>query len=196
MAFDWKTLVKTVAPTIASVFGTPLAGMGVTALLNVLLPTDAPRPADPESFIAQALSVANPDLLLKVKQAEEQFTLDLKRLDIDLAKFLDENAVKNTASARDLKVQWMKSDKWDYEPYLATAVCLAFGYAEWWVFQYAVAIHTMEPNQAILIGRVLGTVDAAFMILLNFRWGNSRSSEQKNDTISTLAQNANPTPTK
>jgi hypothetical protein len=187
--FDWKTLVKTVAPSIASVFGTPLAGMGVNALLNVLLPTDAPKPSDPEAFITQALSVANPDTLLKIKQAEEQFTLDLKKLNIDLDKFLDEDATKDRASARDLKVQWMKSDKWDYEPVLAALVCAAFGYAEWWVFMYAQATHTMEPNQAILIGRVLGTVDAAFMILLNFRWGTSRSGEIKNETIATLSKN-------
>lgn len=191
MDFDWKSLVRTIAPTIASVFGTPLAGMGVSALLNIMLPPDAQKPADTEAFLSQTLAAANPELLLKIKQADQQFQVDIKKLDIDLEKFLTENATKDVASARDLKVQWLKSDKWDYEPVLAALVVIAFGYAEFWVFMYAQAEHTMEPNQAILVGRILGTVDAAFMILLNFRWGNSRSSEQKNQTISDLAAKQN-----
>jgi len=187
MDFDWKTLVRTVAPGIASVFGTPLAGMGVTALLNVLLPADASKPADPDSFLAQTLSAANPDMLLKIKEAEQQFKLDIKRLDIDLEKFLSENAARDTASARTLKSDWLKSDRWDYEPILAGLVIVAFGYAEWWVFYYATLTQTMEPNQAILVGRMLGSVDAAFMLLLSFRWGTSRSSERKTEIAAAQA---------
>ncbi len=52
MDFEWKTLVRTVAPGIASVFGTPLAGLGVSALLNVLLPEGAEKPANPDAFLA------------------------------------------------------------------------------------------------------------------------------------------------
>lgn len=181
MDLDWKTLVKTIAPTIASVLGTPLAGVGVTALLNVLLPDGQPRPDNPEDFIAKALAGANPELLQRIKDAEQKFRVDMKALDIDLEKFLDTNAEHNTEGARNLKIEWMKTDKWDYEPFLAGSVLCLFAYAEWWVFQYAVAIHTMEPNQAVLIGRVLGTVDAAFMILLNFRWGTSRNAERKTE---------------
>lgn len=179
MDIDWKGLVKTVAPAIASVFGTPLAGLGVSAILNAILPPDAPRPEQPEEFLAQALATANPDMLAKIKQADQTFKSDMKRLDIDLEKFLTENATKNTEGARNLKIEWLKSDKFDYEIYLAAAVLALFGYAEYWVFWYATAVKTMEPNQAILIGRVLGTVDAAFMILLNFRWGTSRNAERK-----------------
>ena len=182
MDFDWKALVRTVAPGIASVFGTPLAGMGVTALLNVLLPADAPRPTDPEDFIAKTLAGANPDMLMKIKEAEQTFALDMQRLNIDLKKFVVENTTKDLASARDLKLQWLKSDKFDYEPILAGLVLCAFGYAEWWVFSYAThAEHTMEPNQAVLVGRMLGSVEAAFMMLLTFRWGTSRDSERRTE---------------
>lgn len=187
MDFDWKALVRTVAPTIASAFGTPLAGMGVTAILNAIIPPDQPKPADPEAYLAQTLATATPDMMLKIKDAENKFAVDMKSLDIDWEKL----GTADRASARDMKVKLIQSGKWDYEPVLALFVCAAFGYAEYWVFAYAVAIHTMEPNQAVLIGRVLGIVDASFMTLLYFRWGNSRSSEQKNDTISNLAQASN-----
>ncbi len=182
MDFDWKTLVRTVAPGIASVFGTPLAGLGVSALLNVLLPEGAEKPANPDTFLAQALQTANPEILLKIKQADQAFALDMKKLDIDLEKFVAENREKNMAGARMLKSDWLKSDKWDYEPLLALVIVFAFLGAEGWVFYYASLInHSMEPNQAVLVGRMLGIVDAAFMLLLNFRYGTSKSSERKTE---------------
>lgn len=187
MDFDWKALVRTVAPTIASAFGTPLAGMGVTAILNAIIPADQPKPTDPDAYLAQTLATATPELMLKIKEAENKFAVDMKTLGVELEKL----TTADRASARDMKVKILQYGKWDYEPLLALLVCCAFGFAEFWVFQYASAEHTMEPNQAILVGRMLGIVDAAFMTLLYFRWGNSRSSEQKNDTISNMAQAAN-----
>ena len=67
--FDWKGLIKQVAPAIASTFGGPLAGMGVSALSTALLgKTDGQ-----EKEIAQALSTATPDIILKIKQADNEF---------------------------------------------------------------------------------------------------------------------------
>lgn len=187
MDFDWKALVRTVAPTVASAFGTPLAGMGVTAILNAILPPDEARPADAEAYIAQRLAGATPELMLQIKTAEQKFALDMKTLGVELEKL----RTADRASARDMKVRLVEFGKWDYEPALAILVCCAFGYAEFWVFQYAVAIHTMEPNQAVLVGRVLGIVDAAFMTLLYFRWGNSKAGEMKNQTIADMASASN-----
>lgn len=183
MDFDWKSIVRTVAPGIASVFGTPLAGMGVTAILNAILPEDAPKPVDTEDFLTKALNGANPDMMMKLKAADQQFKLDLKRLDIDLEKFLSEQAAASTAGARELKKDWLKSEKWDYEPMLALLVVVAFGYAEYWVFYHAgvAEVKPMDAGTSVLIGRVLGTVDAAFMLLLSFRWGTSRGSERKTE---------------
>jgi len=193
MDFDWKMLVRTVAPGIASVFGTPLAGMGVTALLNVLMPPDAEKPVGTaaEDFLKTALQAASPETLLKIKEAEQQFQLDLKRLDIDLEKFLAELDVKDRANARDLKTNWLKTDKFDYEPILAVLVLAAFGYAEWWVFAYVsstTAITPMDANKAMLVGKMLGMIDAAFMALVLFRWGSSRSSERKTEIAAAQAQ--------
>lgn len=173
MELDWKAIVRTVAPAVASVFGTPLAGLGVSALVNALLPPDAAQPTDPEEFLKTALATINPEGLLKLKQADQAFLLEMKKLDIDLQKFASEQAVANTASARTLKQNWLSSTKWDYEPVLAIGVMAAFGYAEFWVFDHIVSGAKLDPNMSMLLGRVLGMVDAAFMMLLSFRWGTS-----------------------
>lgn len=99
-------------------------------------------------------------------------------------KTLTQFAADNTKGDRDLKKEWLHSDKWDYEPVLAGLVCLAFGYAEYWVFSNAIGETTkMDPGMSVLIGRVLGTVDAAFMLLLSFRWGTSKGSERKTELM-------------
>lgn len=181
MEFDWKALVRTVAPTIASVFGTPLAGLGVTALLNAILPEGEHQPEKPEEFLAQAMASANPEVMGKIRAAEQAFLLDMKRLDIDVARVLAQYAAENTKGARELKTTWLNSEKWDYEPVLALLVACSFGYAEWWVFAHTHIV--MDAGASVLIGRVLGTVDAAFMLLLSFRWGTSHSSERKTEML-------------
>lgn len=189
MNFDWKSIVRTVAPTIASVFGTPLAGMGVTAILDAILPADQAKPENTEDFLTKVLNGANPEMMMKLKEADQQFKLDLKRLEIDLEKFLVESAAKDTAGARELKTSWLKSEKWDYEPILAGLVAGSFLYAQYWVFQYAAGSGGMDANKAMLVGRILGSVDFAFGLLLAFRWGTSRGSERKTE-IAAQAQAA------
>jgi hypothetical protein len=182
MDFDWKSIVRTVAPGIASVFGTPLAGMGVTAILNAIMPPDQPLPEDKDAYLSQALQGATPDMLMKMKQADQQFALDMKRSGVDLEKFLEEIALKNTESARNMKVAWLQSDKWDYEPILALLIVCAFGYAEYWVFDYVMHSTTqMDANKAMLIGKMLGMVEAAFLALVYFRYGTSKGSERKTE---------------
>jgi hypothetical protein len=156
--------------------------MGVTAILDAILPEGEAPPAKPEEYLAKVLTGANPEVLLKLKTAEQQFTLDLKRLEIDITKYLEQLEAESVKGAQDLKKHWLSSGKFDYEPFLAAGVCAAFGYAEYWVFSHA-TLTGMDPGASVLIGRVLGTVDAAFMLLLSFRWGTSHGSQQKDATI-------------
>lgn len=78
MAFDWKALVRTVAPGIATALGGPLAGMATSAVSNALLG----KPDGTEEEIAAAAAMAGPDALLKLKQEQNNFTLKLKELGI------------------------------------------------------------------------------------------------------------------
>jgi hypothetical protein len=191
-----KALVKTVAPSIASVFGTPLAGMGVSAILEAILPEGEAKPAKPEEYIAKMVADANPEIMLKLKTAEQNFALTIKQLDIDLDKYLGDLESRNDENARSLKKFWLSSGKFDYEPILAAAVCISFGYAEVWVLAHAATAGAMDPNAAVLIGRVLGTVDAAFMLLLSFRWGTSHGSQQKDQTIDRIVNHKPDAPAK
>jgi hypothetical protein len=78
--FNWRKLVGTVAPGLATVLGGPLAGMAVKAISTGLLG----KPDAGEADIEAALATATPADLLKLKEIEQTFILDMRKLDIDV----------------------------------------------------------------------------------------------------------------
>ena len=93
---DWKKTLATVAPTIATALGGPLAGAAVATVAQAL-GLEAPD----EEKIAEIVSKADPQILLKLKEAENKFKLELKKLEIDLEKI----AAEDRASARKRQVE-------------------------------------------------------------------------------------------
>ena len=179
MDFDWKGLVRTVAPGIASVFGTPLAGVGVKYLVDALLPADAARPADAEQFLQQTLATANPEMLLKIKQAEQSFAVEMRKLDIDLEKISSED--RDSARRREVATG-------DWTPrILATVIVGGFFMAQYMVFEEAI-----PAGSEMLIARVLGTLDAALMLVLYYYYGGSASSARKTEILAKQAGGGKP----
>ncbi len=93
MKFDWKSIVGTVAPGLATALGGPLAGMAVKAVSSAVLGKQDAS----EDEIARAITAGGPDVLQKLRAADQQFQLDMKKLDIDLEKI----STDDRASARD-----------------------------------------------------------------------------------------------
>jgi len=87
----WKSLVRAVAPALATALGTPLAGLAVAAISDAVLG----KPDGSEQEVEAALAVAGPDVLLRLKDADRAFTLRMRELDIDL-----ENQKVTTPSGR------------------------------------------------------------------------------------------------
>lgn len=77
---DWKSIVGTVAPAIATALGGPLAGLGVAAVGKALGLGDGAS----EDEVSAAVLKASPEQLLSVKKAELEFTARMKELDVDL----------------------------------------------------------------------------------------------------------------
>src|SRR3982074_2436905 len=79
MSFDWKALIGTEAPVIGTALGGPLAGMAVKAVGDAI---GLQNPA--QETVTTALSTATPDMLAKIKQADEDFAAKMEALGIDL----------------------------------------------------------------------------------------------------------------
>lgn len=175
MAFDWKSVVGTVAPTIATALGGPLAGLAVKAIGGALGLGEGAEEAD----VAKALAGATPDDLLRLKEADQKFSIEMRRLDVDLERI----AAADRDSAR---LMQRETRSWAV-PVLASVVVSGF-------IASSIAVlggwvdGLKDPLIAALVGSVLGNITAATMLVLNFYFGTTASSRTKDETIKSLSR--------
>lgn len=153
--FDWKAVVRTVAPGIATALGGPLAGMAVKALGDAIGLDSAT-----EETVAAAIKGATPEDLLKIKQAEQDFQLKMKSLDVDL--------VKISAADRDSARQREVQTKDEMPKILASIIVVA-----WCIVQWHLINNSIPDDMRELVMRVLGTLDAALLTVLYYYFGSS-----------------------
>lgn len=175
MAFDWKSVVGTVAPTIATALGGPLAGLAVKAIGGVFGLGEGATEAD----VAAKLAGATPADLLALKKADQEFDLEIRRLGVDLERI--------AAGDRDSARQMQRETRSWAVPVLASVVVSGFiassiavlgGYVE----------GLKDPLIAALVGSVLGNITAATMLVLNFYFGTTASSRTKDEAIKNLSR--------
>lgn len=83
MNFDWKSVVRSIAPTLGTALGGPMAGAAVKVLGEALLGD----PNSSEAKVAQAVAAGlSPDAIVALRQADQAFEIRMRELDIDLAK--------------------------------------------------------------------------------------------------------------
>lgn len=173
MAFDWKSVVGTVAPTIATALGGPLAGLAVKAIGGVFGLGEGATEAE----VAAKVAGATPADLLALKKADQEFALRMRELDVDLERI----AAGDRDGARNMQVQ---TKSWAV-PVLASVVVSGF-------IASSVAVlggwveGLKDPLIAALVGSVLGNITAATMLVLNFYFGTTAGSRAKDETIRAL----------
>lgn len=77
----WKDVIKSVAPVLGTAIGGPMAGAAIKTLGNILLPGEN-NPT--ERQIEQAVLNSHPDQLVLIKQADHDFEVKMKELDVDV----------------------------------------------------------------------------------------------------------------
>jgi hypothetical protein len=156
-------LIGSVAPTIATALGGPVAGMAVKAISNALF-----GHGDASQDEIQA-ALANPtaDQLAALKKIDSDFKIQMKSLDIDLERI----AASDRDSARNYAIMTH-----DMTPrILAVVVVVAWGVVQWFLLH-----NVIEPSMRELIARVLGTLDGALMLVLSYYFG---SAHKHSDTL-------------
>lgn len=169
MAFDWLATLKTIAPGLATAFGGPLAGLAVTAIGNAL---NVPEPT--QEKIQAAIAGATPDDLLKVKQAEEQFQVQMKQLDINLEQISESD--RDSARKREAAV----GDKTTRNlAYLLIIGGLTF---------IAATFAGITKVDSALAGTLIGYLISEMKQVLSYYFGSSEGSKNKDETIATIAK--------
>lgn len=175
--FDWKSIVKSVAPTIATALGGPLAGFAVKTIGDAL-GVDAPT----QESITARLAGASSEDLLKLKEAEQAFATKLKQMDIDV--YALEIKDRADARARDVAIEGAGKINWSRLALTSFAMLTIVGLIVY-VMRDAGLSEYAQGIVTLCLGRLLGYLDGIF----NFEFGTTRTSQTKDATIQSMAKN-------
>lgn len=161
MSVNWKKTLATVAPTIATALGGPLAGVAVK------LASDALGVEANEKAIQESIKTSDPNVFLKLKQAENNFLIRLEELGIEKERI----AAGDRHSARSL----FSVDK---RPQIILSAVFIVGY-----FVVLFALFTGELTLAdgykeVLV-LLLGILTREVPTIMQFWFGSSVGSKDK-----------------
>ena len=165
MDFNWKGFVRQVAPTIGTVLsgGNPLVGLGIKAVSNALLG----KPDGNEEEISIAMQNASTEDLIKLRDADNKFKLEMKKLGLDEKKLAFDDA--DSARKREMAVK-------DKTPaILAYLLTVLFG-ALLSVLIFGPEIP--EGNKAIIF-TMAGSLGTVWIAAMAYYHGSSRGSAEK-----------------
>ena len=160
-------LVRTVAPTIASAVGGPLAGMATRAISEALLG----KPDGSEQELAESAAKATPEQLLALKQAENDFAIKMRELDIDLERIANED--RDSARNREVATK-------DWTPrILAGLITVGYFGALFYMLRNGLPQH--GGSEAMLV--MLGTLGTAWGGVVAYYFGSSAGSKAKDEAM-------------
>lgn len=163
-----RQIIGTVAPTLGTILGGPLGGLAGAALSKALGTDDTKQQ---EAMIA----TADPATLIKLKEAENELQEHMRQLDIDAEKL----RFDDTANARSREVVLK-----DWTPrIIAYLVIVLVLVAEGSMF------FAGQPKgvDGVVLGRILGTLDSALMLVLGYYFGSSAGSASSRDALNKIA---------
>lgn len=181
----WQSIIKSVAPVLGTALGGPLVGTAIKVIGEAVLGD----PEATETQVEQALTKGiSEDGLMKLKKADQEFSVRMKELDIDVAKLeLSEKRmyVGDTQDARkykDNKVFWLGV------VILCTFATIMSGamYGAWELLTGSSVVTDPEVlgMVATFLGTVIGYVAANAQQVVSFFFGSSAGSAKKTDAMS------------
>lgn len=151
-----KKLVSAVAPTLGTALGSPLGGAAVSMIAEKL------GVANNEQAVEKAIRQATPDEMLKLKEADNEFEIKMKELEVDVFKL-------ETEDVQDAR----KAFGGDWTSKLLGFMTLGgfMGYI------FLVTLQPPEQNSEALINLVLGYLGGLASAVISFYFGASHKKE-------------------
>jgi hypothetical protein len=179
MADFWSNLgdgVAAIAPTIASAFGGPLAGLAVTSLEKALGVAPGASSSDSKSFQATLqAALATPEQVLALKQADNAFKQFCLDNELQLLKVDDDDR----ASARQRQAS-MK----DWTPtVLALLVTVGF-----FGMMSVMTFRDLPIDNKDMLNVMLGSLGAAWVAVVSYYFGSSAGSRAKDEALAANAK--------
>jgi len=165
MDFDWKKTLSSIAPTLATALGGPMAGAATKFLAGSLLDDEAANEAELESYVLSA----NPDQLAHIKEIDSQFKLQMEQLEVDVFKL----ETTDRQDARNLA-------KGDVRPQLILSAVFIIGYFSI-VLSLLSGLIEIPEKQTQLLTMLIGVLTAAITGIIQFWFGSSHGSKSKDN---------------
>jgi hypothetical protein len=175
---DWTKLVSTVAPWIGTALGGPLGGMAVEAAANALGLSD--KTVD---SVKQALAGVTPEQMLALKQADQNFALQMQALGFKNVADMEAIAAGDRDSAR--RMQTAKPS-----PVPALLTCFVVG-AFTATLVLLLKFDVPATNRDIVV-YMIGQLSGGFTSALAFWLGTTRDSGRKTELLAQSAPATNP----
>lgn len=178
MDFDWKSVVKTVAPWLGNAIGGPLGGVAMRKLAGAVLGDEDAS----EDQLAEAIAKATPEQLLAIKNADHEFEKSMRELGIkEQALYVDD-----TRNARETH----KGDPAVFRLGIAVLVTFALVmgvalYGAYEILTGGMQIKEVGMVAAVfgLIGTIVGYVAGNAQQVVAFFFGSSAGSKQKTEAM-------------
>ena len=133
--------------------------------------------------IAQAVAGATPEQMLKFREIETQFQLRAQELGFQNIQEFEAISERDRESARQREVQIR-----DWTPrVLAYVVVVLAAAGEGFILVHGAPIGL----DGVVLGRILGTLDAALILVLSYYFGSSAGSAEKSKTLDKLTNGKN-----
>lgn len=170
--FDWRSLVKSIAPAIGTALGGPLGGVAGVALAKGLgLPEDGNHD---DSALEAAVQGASPDQLLALKKADQDFAVQMQKLGFENIEALEAIAAGDRANARDREV---KTKDWTPKA-LAVAITLGF-----FALLFFLLGHEPPAGSRDVLNIMLGSLGSAWIGVVTYYFGSSAGSARKTELM-------------
>lgn len=170
---DFTTILKTVAPWIGTVLGGPLGGMAVEAAANALGLSDKTLDA-----VKTAIGGATPEQMLALKEADQQFALQMQALGFKQVADLEAISAGDRKDARET----FKTTRSWVPPALSVIITCGFLGL---LTGLMTGVLKAEDNQALLL--MLGALGVAFSQVINFWLGSTAGSQNKDILLANSA---------
>ena len=156
--------LEQVAPTIATALGGPLAGLAVTAISKAI--------GVSEDDVEKTMNAGkmSAEQIVQLKLAEIEFQKQANELGLNFEKL----ATDDRASARNMQVATRS-----FVPAMLSILVVT----AWGIIQYFLLTHVIATEMREIIIRILGTLDAALMLVLSFYFGSSAGNSRKDEML-------------
>lgn len=176
--FDWKALLKGIAPVAGTMLGGPFGGAAAKLLVNAFDSSGKTDPNDPDQVDKLMQSVVmDPANVVKIKQIEADLAAHMAELgyaDAEAIRQANNEAERIAANDRNSARARQTSIKDSTPTILAYAVTLGF-----FGLLAFMMLHDVPPANKDILNIMLGSLGSAWIGVITYYFGSSAGSAQK-----------------